>query len=181
MRLVKMHNDAVETGDKIIVYLANGNEPFISFTNLKDPVAGMRRDSVSAFYDIIDELQSVVYHEVSITADDDRIKGLLAVDGQFPVFREKKGGKKELCFKSVSFNFYVGSHFWALRGNEEIIAETFVSLDIPAYMDLYNFSRLSFNVLVPEGEKLTHPEGMPFGQHNKGGINQKVRVKEYKP
>lgn len=176
-RISKLHNDAVETGDKVIIYLANEDQPIISFTNLKDPVDGLHRDSVGFFDFLIDELQSINYHEVYST-DLDTIKAFIGIDGKFPLFDEKSDDR-QMNYKSVAIDFYIGKRFWALHYNENVIAQLFESLRIPYYMKKYPVSQLSFNVFKPENDLLIYPEGQPFGLHDLGGINKTINIIEY--
>ena len=106
-RLEKLHNDALEMGDKLIVYLANEDTPFVSFTNIES-----FPDSLDIFYTIIDELQISTYHEVNPTIDNDSIKSLIGIEGRNPVFNEN--GPDWIRYASVSLDFYIGKRFWAL-------------------------------------------------------------------
>jgi len=177
-RLTKLYNDALETGDRLIVYLSNEDQPFISFTNLKDPFPDMHRDSLGYFDNIIDELQGVNYHDVYSAMDLETIKDIIGIDGKIPLF-EEVDYEGRMRFKSVTMDFYIGKRFWALHYNEAIIANLFVSLQIPTYMKKYPITQLSFNVFKPQADVLEHPEGMPFGKHDLGRINETVNILEY--
>ncbi len=176
--LIKIYNDAQETGDKLVIYLANEEKPFISFMNIADPSIDLHRDSLRYFEEIIDELQNVNYHDVYADVDLNIIKQLLGIDGSIPLFKEVDY-EERLSFKSVTMDFYIGKRFWALNYNEAIIANLFVSLQIPKFMKKYPVTSLAFNVFKPEGEQLEYPERMPFGQNNLENINEVINIKAY--
>ena len=94
-RVEKLHNDVLETGDKLIVYLSNEESPLISYTNIEN-----KKDSISTFYKIIDELQGSTYHEVNSSIDNDSIKSLIGIDGLIPIFKE--GDSDLMQYASVS-------------------------------------------------------------------------------
>lgn len=178
-RLEKLRNDALETGDKLIVYLANDEEPVISFTNLDDPDSTMHRNSQDAFFDVIDEMQhGMDYHWVNASTDTATIKRLIGSDGAFPLFYEK-GSDELLRYASVCIDFYVGESFWFRHNNEKVIAYLYVSLQLPYYMERCPASELSLAVLKPKECELLYAEGMPFGMSNMGGINKKISIIEY--
>ena len=180
-RIKKLRDNAAETGNALIIYLANEDNPFISFTNLSDPVPSMQRDSLNAFYEIIDEIQNIASHEVNPIADMDSIKRLIGAGGCYPLFDEVEKADT-MRYKSVTIDFYIGPRFWNLRHNDNIIAQLYVLLRMSKYMKIYPRRRLSFNVYKAQGQELNYPKGMPFGMHNKDGINDNPKVntiKEY--
>ena len=178
-RINKLRTNAAETGNALIVYLANEDTPLLSFTNVADPDGAQQRDSLEAFYEIIDASQSVPSHEVNSVSDVDSIKKLIGPSGAFPLFDEASG---EMRYKSVTIDFYVGPRFWNLRHNDNIIAQLYVILRLKDLMKKYQRKQLSFNVYKAQGQVLNYPEGKPFGLHNKDGINDNPKVntiKEY--
>lgn len=179
-RISKLRNDALETGDKVIIYLANEDQPMISFINLKDPVSEMKRDSIGFFDIIIDELQSMNYHEVNKT-DLDTIKSIIGIDGTFPLFDEK-GHDGQMNYKTVTIDFFIGKRFWALQYNEGIIGKLYESLRLAHYMKKYPITQLSFNIFKPESDQLIYSEGEPFGslaEINDAIKNEMIKISEY--
>lgn len=181
-RIMKMRTNAVESGNPLVVYLANDDTPMISFTNLADPDPQLHRDSVEAFYDIVDALQNIGSHEVNSNTDVETLKGLIGIDGHFPMFDETNIEDVKLRYKSVTIDFYIGPRFWNLRYNDNIIAQLYTILRLSKYMKKFPRKSLSFNVYKAQGQTLKYPEGQPFGIHNKDGINDNPKVnviKEY--
>ena len=178
-RLEDLHNDALESGNFLIVYLADEDQPIVSFTNLIDPVPNGQRSSEEAFNNIVRQMYRTS-HEVWASADLDSLKWLLGTDGVFPLFDEH-GAEPKLNFKSVVLDFYVGSQFWNLRYNEDLLSQLFVSLKMGERLNTPTFplTKLSFNVLKPRGVELLYQPGMPFGRKNLGKINEKIEIKNY--
>ena len=176
-RLKTYRNNALETGDALIIYMANEEQPLVSFTNLSETDT-LHRDSEDNYYNIIDELQETSYHEVSASNDLKYIKRLIAVDGLFPLFDDSD--EEQMLYKSVAIDFYIGRRFWALHYNEDVIAQLYVSLQLKKFMDKYPFTKLSFNVFKPKGEELNTINSQLFGSHDIEGISQKIRILEYK-
>ena len=179
-RLARLRRDAAETGNILIVYLANEDEPMLSFTNLADPDPTLHRDSLAAFNAIIDAIQDIPSHEPNATTDVEQLKGLIGIAGTYPIFDEV-GNEGTIRYNSVTIDFYVGPRFWNLRYNDNIIAQIYSILRLSKYMKQYPRKTLQFNVYYATGQTLNYPEGMPFGIHNKDGINEnpKVQPKEY--
>jgi len=178
-RLEQLHKDAVESGNYLIVYLADEDEPIISFTNLTDPNPEGGRDKEDAFNYLIKQIYRTT-HEVKASADLDSLKRLFGTDGIFPLFDEQDE-QVTMNFKSVALDFYVGPHFWNLRCNEDLIAQLFVSLKMDKRLNTSSFppTKLSFNVLKPRGVQLMYPSGMPFGRKDPGKINSKIIIKDF--
>lgn len=179
-RLARQRRDAAETGNILIVYLANEDEPLLSFTNIADPDSTLLRDSLAAFNDIIDAIQDIPSHEPNAMTDISQLKGLIGIAGTYPIFDES-GNEGVLRYNSVTIDFYVGPRFWNLRYNDNIIAQLYSILRLSKYMKQYPRKKLQFNVYYATGQTLKYPEGMPFGIHNKDGINDnpKVQPKQY--
>ena len=179
-RLEKLHDDAMESGSYLIIYLADEDQPLISFTNLSDPDPSGQRNEEEAYNDLIKQMYVQTAHEVRAFDDLDIIKGYLGTGGAFPLFVEQDGQTK-LNYKSVVLDFYVGPHFWDLRGYEDLLAELFVSLKIDERLNTSEFppTKLAFNVMKPRGVQLFYQKGMPFGRKNLGKINEKIEIKDY--
>lgn len=179
-RLEKLYEDATESGSPLIIYLADEDQPVISFTNLKDPSPNRKRNGDEAFADLIKQMYIQPAHEVRAATDLDSLKGLIGPEGVYPLFSEQEGHAK-MNFKSATLDFYVGPHFWNLRYNEDLIAQLFVNLKMDQRLNTKEFppTKLSFNVLKPRGAQLYFPSGEPFGRKDLGGISKKIEIKEY--
>lgn len=179
-RIIKLKNDALEMGDALIIYLANDEEPYFSFTNLGDSISSPIGTGSSNFNNIIDELQYSTYHEVNALSDVQHIKELISSEGLFPIYEIDEGNSDiHLLFKSVVIDFYVSKRFWALRHNENVIAQLFVSLNISDLLQKYPKQQFAFNVFKSKEEQIIYPEGKPFGLHNLENINNKLSILEY--
>ena len=166
-RIRTLRDDAIEVEDALIVYLSDGRQSLLSFTNLEDK-RGMERDKGEAFVNIIAALQDANSHDVR--AQDDR-NNILKLFEEYNFVNDE--GK--LLFSSVTMDFYVGPEYWALGNNEKVITHLFVDFDAASFPK----ERLAFNVFKPKGQTLNYPEGMPFGDNNIDGINQKLSIFEY--
>lgn len=166
-RIRTLREDAIEVDDALIIYLANGPQPLLSFTNLKD-LYGKNRDTNDAFVNIIAALQDANAHDV--LAREDR-KSILKLFEEYN-FVDNTG---KFLFNTLTLDFYVGSEFWALGNNEKVISRLFSVLDASSFSK----EKFVFNVFKPKGEKLKYPEGLPFGDNNIDGINNKLGIFEY--
>jgi len=166
-RIRTLRDDAIEVEDALIIYLSDGRQSLLSFTNLKD-IYGGNRDKNEAYVDIIAALQDANSHDV--IAQEDR-KNILKLFEEYN-FIDESG---RFLFNSVTMDFYVGAGFWALGNHEKVISHLFVDFDASSFSN----DKLSFNVFKPKGESLNYPEGMPFGDNNIDGINQKLKILEY--
>lgn len=167
-RIDKLRRDAAETGNPLIIYMANDEKPYLSFTNLTDPNPSLHRDSIEAFHDIIDVMQSVPSHEVDRETDLKNLTRLIGISGSYPLFDER-GNEGTMRFKSVTIDFYIGPRFWRLKHNERLIGQLFTILNLSKYMNMYPRKKLSFNVFKAGNVELEYPEGKPFGDN--GDIN----------
>lgn len=162
-----MRNDAVEVDDALIVYLADGRTPIVSFTNLSDP-AGRHREGNEAFMAINTAMQDAISHDVFAKEDRRTILDLF----------EKinfVGNDGNLRFNSVAFDFYVGSTFFALGNNLQIIAHLFTAFEAASFPK----DKLSFSVYKPKGMDLGEDTSQLFGDNNIDNINKKLSVFEY--
>lgn len=166
-RIRTLRDDAIEVEDALIVYLSDGKQSLLSFTNLHD-VNDRNRDKNEAFVDIIAALQDANSHDVIAQEDRRNILNLfeeynfIDEDGQF-------------LFNSVTMDFYVGPEYWSLGNNEKVISHLYVDFNAASFPK----DKLVFNVFKPKGQLLNYQEGMPFGDNNIDGINQKLSVYEY--
>ncbi len=166
-RIRTLRDDAIEVEDALIVYLSDGRQSLLSFTNLQD-MAGRNRDKNEAFVDIIAALQDANSHDV--IAQEDR-KNILRLFDEYN-FVDENG---KFLFSSVTMDFYVGPEFWTLGNHEKVISHLFVDFDAASFPK----DKLAFNVFKAKGQTLNYPEGMPFGDNNIDGINQKLSIFEY--
>lgn len=166
-RIRTLRDDAIEVEDALIVYLSDGRQSLLSFTNLEDK-RGMERDKNEAFVNIIAALQDANSHDVR--AQDDR-NNILKLFEEYNFVNDEG----RFLFSSVTMDFYVGPEYWALGNNEKVITHLFVDFDAASFPK----EKLVFNVFKPKGQNLNYPEGMPFGDNNIDGINQKLSIFEY--
>ena len=153
-RIRTLRDDAIEVEDALIVYLSDGKQSLLSFTNLHD-VNDRNRDKNEAFVDIIAALQDANSHDVIAQEDRRNILNLfeeynfIDEDGQF-------------LFNSVTMDFYVGPEYWSLGNNEKVISHLYVDFNAASFPK----DKLVFNVFKPKGQLLNYQEGMPFGDNN---------------
>ena len=166
-RIRTLRDDAIEVEDALIVYLSDGKQSLLSFTNLQD-VNGRDRDKSEAFVDIIAALQDANSHDV--IAQEDR-RNILKLFEEYN-FIDEDG---RFLFSSVTMDFYVGPEYWSLGNHEKVISHLYVDFDAASFPK----DKLAFNVFKPKGQSLNYQEGMPFGDNNIDGINQKLSVFEY--
>lgn len=166
-RIRTLRDDAIEVEDALIVYLSDGRQSLFSFTNLQD-IYGLNRDKNDAFVDIIAALQDANSHDV--IAQEDR-RNILKLFEEYN-FIDEEG---RFLFNSVTMDFYVGPEYWNLGNNEKVISHLFVDFDAASFPK----DKLAFNVFKPKGLSLNYQDGMPFGDNNIDGINQKLSIFEY--
>ena len=170
-KLKDLHEDALETEDVRIIYLAPGlpSEGYcmLSLTNLQDGT-DKKQDTEEAFNNIIAALQNAKYHSVSPKAD---VQNIIDLFDTYPYQQEDKN----LTYKNVKLSFYVGSRFWTLGYNYSVLSYLYALLDV----DSMPKGKYSFNVMVSRTDKPTYEEGMPFGNLNLQGINKKTSISIY--
>lgn len=166
-RLRTLRDDAIEVEDALIIYLSDGRQSLMSFTNMKD-IYDKNRDTNDAFVEIIAALQDANSHDV--IASEDR-RNILRLFDEYNFINESG----TFLFNSVTMDFYVGAVFWALGNNEKVISHLFVDFDAASLPQ----DKFVFNVFKPKGESLGYPEGKPFGDNNVDGINSKLSIFEY--
>lgn len=166
-RIRTLRDDAIEVEDALIIYLSDGRQSLLSFTNLVDR-NNENRDANEAFVNIIAALQDANSHD--IIAREDR-KNILKLFDDYN-FIDEQG---HFLFKSVTMDFYVGPDYWNLGNHEKVIAHLFVDFDASSF----DKSKLAINIFKPKGVELKYPDGMPFGDNNIEGINQKLSIFEY--
>ena len=171
-KLKSLREDAQETGDALIIYLSTGNQEqdygLCSYTNLKDP-SGKNQDTEDAFNSIIAVIQDSKSLSVDAQADVRNVRDIM--DNSNFVGEDGK-----MKYQKAEIDFYAGSRYWSLGFNNTIIAHIYSILgiaDIPK-------NWVEFRVLVPKSDdKLKYPDGMPFGENNIDGINEKIKIQKY--
>lgn len=166
-RLRSLQEDATEVDDALMIYLSDGRASLVSFTNMKD-TSGQGRDKELAFVEIISALQDANSHDVIATED---IKNIIELFDEYN-FVEDDGS---IMYNSVSFDFYVGASFWTLGNNEKVISHLYHDFS----MSELPKDKFNLNIYVPKTDHVSFPEGMPFGDNNIEGINDKLKLFEY--
>lgn len=165
--IIKQRDNAIEFGDALILYLANGLRSQVALVNLEDK-SGQNRNKPESFFNIIDALQNTISH--SVNAREDR-RNILNLFDEYNFINENK----EFLFKSVTMDFYVDEDFWGLRHNERIIAHLYTIFEAVSYPP----EQFIFNVYKPRENDIHYPEGKPFGQLNIDNINKTLRILTY--
>ena len=170
-KLKDLYDDAIETGDVLIIYLSTGlpAEGYCmqSITNLKD-VTDSNLDTEEAFDKIIGALQNSNYHSVNPKAD---VNNILKLFENYN-YLDNNG---KLAYKNVKLSFYVGSRFWTLGYEYSVLSYLYALLDV-SEMPLGAFS---YNVMASLTDKPKFEENKPFGELNLQGINEKVKITLY--
>lgn len=171
-KLKNVREDALETGDVLIIYLSTGDQEqdfgICSYTNLEDP-SGKGQDTEDAFNSIIAIIQDNKSLPVNAQADVRRVREILDDSN----FISDNGDMK---YRKAEIDFYVGSRFWRLGFNNKVIAHLYSILGL-SYVSK---SEVEFRVFVPKtDDKLKYAEGKPFGENNIDGINEKITLRKY--
>ena len=166
-KLKELRKDANETGDALIVYLSTGDQDqeygICSYTNLIDPT-GKQQDTEDAFNSIIAVIQDTKSLPVNAQADVRNIRSIIDASN----FIDENGKMK---YQKAEIDFYAGSRFWRLGFNNSVIAHVYSILGISTMPR----NKIQFRVFVPKSDdKLKYPVGMPFGENNIDGINEKL-------
>lgn len=171
-RLKSLREDARETGDALIIYLSTGDQEqdygICSYTNLKDPF-GKNQDTEDAFNSIIAVIQDSKSLPVNAQAD---VKNVREIMDELNFVDESDNYK----YQKTEIDFYAGNRFWKLGFNNSIIAHLYSVLGIANIPK----NKVEFRVFVPRSDtKFKHPDGMPFGENNIDGINEKIKIQKY--
>lgn len=171
-KLKKMRSDALETGDKLVIYLSTGNQDsdfgLFSLTNIDDPKRG-EQNSNEAFQNIIAMIQGANSLPIVPSKDKDNIVTFFNECD----FRAEDGALK--CNNFI-MDFYVGSRFWRLGFNNTIIAHLYSILDIPSLPK----GKFRFRVFIPKSdENFKYTEGKAFGEDNIQNINTTIKINRY--
>lgn len=171
-KLKSLREDAKETKDILIMYLSTGDHEqdfgICSYTNLEDP-SGKQQDSEDAFNNIIAVIQDSKSLPVNAQSDVSNVIDILNASD----FVDESGKMK---YRKAEIDFYAGSRFWRLGFNNSIIAHLYSVLGIASLPK----NEVEFRVFVPKtDEKFKYPEGMPFGDNNIDGINERIKIQKY--
>lgn len=164
-KIKELRTDALESGDAVIVYLANGNYPMISLTNVPDPLSIYTGDD--PFNAIIGGLQEMIAHDVIPDVDLTTICKLMD-------WANLNSDDMRLNYETVTIDMYVGPDFWDLGYNERLISRLYDSLEIP----LLQQEELYFNLYKTHDQEIKATDDKLFGLKNVDGIN-KLRILEY--
>lgn len=175
-KLDEIHKFALDYNNALVVYLANEDEPFVSFTNVKDPEG--QRDSEEAYETVCQELQSAPFHGFS-ELDGEMITNIIGANGVRPLFNSNDE-EDPILFRSVKIMFFVGQRFWRLGYNEKVIAEVYVRLNLDRFMKRYPSTVLGYEIWRDKDNPLPGETGpVPFGTHNRSDINNNKKIKFY--
>lgn len=171
-KLKTLREDAKETGDILIMYLSTGDQEqnygICSYTNLEDP-SGKQQDTNDAFNNIIAVIQDSKSLPVNAQVDVSNVIDILNASN----FVDENGKMK---YRKAEIDFYAGSRFWRLGLNNSVIAHLYSILGISALPQ----NEVEFRVFVPKSDdKLKYPDGMPFGENNIDGINERIKLQKY--
>ena len=171
-KLKDLREDAKETGDALIIYLSTGDQEqdfgICSYTNLEDP-SGKMQDTDDAFNSIISIIQDSKSLPVNAQADVRNVRNILDASN----FVNESG---DLKYQKAEIDFYAGNRFWRLGFNNSVIAHLYSVLGLSSVSK----NIVDFRVFVPKSDdKLRYPEGMPFGENNIDGINEKIKIQKY--
>lgn len=178
-KLDELHKNALDYNSVLVIFLANEDDPLISFTNMKDPDPNQHRDDNEAYIRICNELQTKEFHEA--TANDmNAIVKMFGPAGTFPLF-DDTDEEDPMLYKTTKMMFFVGQMFWFRGLNETLIAQLYTALNISKYIKLYRPTQFGFEIWRPKDKPLPNEElgSYRFGRHNRGGINDNQKIKFY--
>ena len=84
-RLDKLHDDAIDSGSCLMVYLADEDQPLVSLTNMPDYAPQEHHGDDEAFSDLIKQMYVQTAHEVRASTDLDTLKWLFGTGGAYPL------------------------------------------------------------------------------------------------
>ena len=115
-RLDEAFKTAKKLGDPLIIYLPNGNNPYVASV-------GINGVEDTKYDNIIKELQVRRYHSVDPRNDVVKIVELFDKND----FLYESGMPK---YSSMTWQFYIDQDFWDANYNEHIIAKLYFTLDL---------------------------------------------------
>ena len=163
-KLREAYREAVQYENVAIFYMSNGTDPIIVKVL---PSGDDNRDDFEKV--LMTELQEMNSHDVDSEIDAEAIVDLLS-ENDFASYGR-------INYALVNLDFYIGSMFWTLGDNENIISRVYFVLDI----DKFKYQDLAFNVYCNEEDfsKLNYEEGKPFGEKNLSSINNDITILPY--
>lgn len=164
-RIKDIRDDALEMDDALIIYLANGDKPLISLTNVPDEDNEYSGDE--KFTEIIGQLQEMNSHDVNASKD---VRTIIELLNRCKV----SSSDESLNWESLTMDFYVGPSFWALGNNERLISKLYFVMEIPK---IQKQGEVNFNIYKGRDVKIDSADGYLFGPKNVEGINN-IRILE---
>lgn len=163
-KLREAYRDAVQFDNVAIFYMSNGQNPIIVKVL---PSGNDNRDDFEKV--LMNELQEMNSHDVDSEIDAETIIDLLS-ENNFESYGY-------INYALVNLNFYIGSLFWTLGDNENIISRVYFVLDIAKFKN----QDLAFNVYCNEEDidDLYYEDGKPFGDKNVCSINSNITILPY--
>ena len=163
-KLREAYREAVQFDNIAIFYMSNGRDPIIV------KVLPNGNDNREDFEKVLmNELQEMNSHDVDSEIDAEAIIDLLS-ENDFESYNY-------IHYALVNLDFYIGSLFWTLGDNENIISRVYFVLDIAKF----KYQNLAFNIYCNEEDfdKLNYEEGKPFGDKNVSSINSNITILPY--
>lgn len=147
-RLDNEYKHACQYDKHLIIYLANGNKPYIASVGI-DNIDTVGFDRIS------EALQNERYHIVDSRAD---------VLNIMELFNENDFLKHDgtLKYNSMTWQFYVSQEFWNANYNEKIIAKLYYILDLPKISSDY----LHLMIMCNRENELIYDNDNPWGLKN---------------
>lgn len=164
-KIKELRTDAQESGDAVMVYLANGNYPMISLTNVEDLTGQYTGDD--PFNAIIGGLQEMNSHDVVPDVDLNTICKMMD-------WANLNNEQLQLNYETVVMDMYVGPDFWDLGYNERLISRLYTALEVPVLQE----EEFYFNIFKSTEQTINFNDDLKFGAKNVDGIN-KIRILEY--
>lgn len=162
----QMRREQIEFGHAMIIYMPNGETPFISLTGIKD-YTGNGLDTPAAF-DRICEALNQPSHDKIPWVDRSRIVKLF---DEYKILNDQN----RLNFENVRVEFYLTPEYWKLGYNESILAPVYFALNVPELTKQH----FNFDVYVDPENRPQYDTNSPFGQKNYNNINKKLLIDEY--
>lgn len=165
-KLREAYREAVQYENVAIFYMSNGSDPIIVKVL---PNGDDNRDDFEKV--LMTELQEMNSHDVDSEIDAEAIVDLLS-ETDFANY-----DRINYAYALVNLDFYIGSMFWTLGNNENIISRVYFALDI----NKFKYQNLAFNVYCNEEDfsSLNYEEGKPFGEKNLSSINNDITILPY--
>lgn len=162
----QIRREQIEFGHALIIYMPNGENPYVSLTGIKD-YTGNGLDTPNAF-DRICEALNQPSHDKIPWVDRSRIIKLF---DEYNILNEQN----LVTYGNVRMEFYLTPEYWKLGYNESIIAPIYFALNVPELMKQH----FNFDVYVDPDNHPEYEKNSPFGVKNYNDINNKLVIDEY--